>query len=677
MKLERQINFKYTATDATGAATRSAEQNFQRLGSLAKTYAPVIAGVFSVATLAKATDLFVRQEQAIFQLEQRLKSTGGVVGYSSQQLQDMASSLQGLTTFGDEATIEMEALLLTFTNIRGTIFEQSLPAILDMSTAMDQDLKSSAIQVGKALNNPIEGISALTRVGVTFTDAQKEQIRTLQESGRMAEAQAIILRELKTEFGGAAEAARQGLGGSLKSLSNSFGDTLEKIGSGGTGFIGSVQHLEAVITSEKFLSGLNAIARGIIWVGDVAAKVTAQIGEAVDAWSDEATARVRQIVDKEAELRNELARLPRDGIAGMFLSVRKGQIEEELALLAEEYQMLVKLAAFNAKSVTTGAPSGSPVVTPAALVKMDRKEWDAVLGQQEIDDAVAAIGNFQAQLRVRLAEAPAPSLGFAGFDIASHMAGRPEETGTDDTAIRAAERYSILQQSFMSETELVQSTYWQQASIIDEAHQAGLISEMERSVAMSQIWAERERGLTTIVDEEETRRAEKRRDIAMGTAKTLLSIGSSLQAASAGQSRKMFEVSKVASIAGTVVSTYQAAQDSFTAMAKIPVVGPALGAAAAAAALIAGFARVRAIESTNFGGSGGGVPAGSSTSYGNFSGGSPPVVTQPLPTQQNQGPQEITIHLVGGVTDAYIEEEIIPRINSAASRSVRIEFTRG
>lgn len=78
---------------------------------------------------------------------------------------------------------------------------------LDMATAMNGGLKPSAeqlsnqaIQLGKALNDPIIGMGALRKVGVAFTEAQKEQIKTLQESGDLMGAQKIILNELGNEF---------------------------------------------------------------------------------------------------------------------------------------------------------------------------------------------------------------------------------------------------------------------------------------------------------------------------------------------------------------------------------------------------------------------------------------------------------------------------------------------
>lgn len=54
---------------------------------------------------------------------------------------------------------------------------------------------------------------------------------------------------------------------------------------------------------------------------------------------------------------------------------------------------------------------------------------------------------------------------------------------------------------------------------------------------------------------------------------------------------------KAAAITQTIIETYKGAQAAFSALAPIPIVGPALGTAAAAAAIGAGMARVSAIRS--------------------------------------------------------------------------------
>jgi hypothetical protein len=185
-----------------------------------------IAGLGFVAVRA-----FDQQAKAIAQVEAGLKSTGNQVGFTSKELQKMASDLQKSTLFGDEEILKgATSQLLTFTNITGQEFARTQQAALDLATRLDGDLKSASIQLGKALNDPIANLSALSRSGIQFSKDQKEVIKSLAESGRLAEAQGIILTELEKQYGGSARAAAKAGAGGFKQLSNSLGDLLEDFG---------------------------------------------------------------------------------------------------------------------------------------------------------------------------------------------------------------------------------------------------------------------------------------------------------------------------------------------------------------------------------------------------------------------------------------------------------------
>ena len=181
------------------------------------------------ATITGLISTYRTQEQAEKKLETVLRSTGEAAGLTAQELKDMASGLQSVTTFGDEAIIEAQSLLLTFTKVGKDVFPQATESILNMSAALGTDLKSQALQVGKALNDPIAGVTALTRAGVSLTEQQKEQIKVFQESGDIAKAQSLILNELQVQFGGQAKAAAEGTGRFIQ-LSNTLGDMAEVIG---------------------------------------------------------------------------------------------------------------------------------------------------------------------------------------------------------------------------------------------------------------------------------------------------------------------------------------------------------------------------------------------------------------------------------------------------------------
>ena len=196
--------------------------------------AGVASAAYGMKKLADGALYFIGlaniQEKAEAKLGQVLKSTGHAAGFSLKQLKNYASELQGVTTYGDETTLSMLAVLATFKNIKGDEFKRATELIMDMSVALDQDLKSASIMVGKALNDPISGITAMNRAGIQFTKDQKETIRTLVEENRIMEAQKIIMDEMAGQFGGTAKAAAKTFGGEMEKLKNEIGDLGEALG---------------------------------------------------------------------------------------------------------------------------------------------------------------------------------------------------------------------------------------------------------------------------------------------------------------------------------------------------------------------------------------------------------------------------------------------------------------
>lgn len=171
------------------------------------------------------------QMRAEAKVQQAIKSTGGAAKLNFEQLKKYASELQGKTIFGDEKILnESTAQLLTFTNIAGENFKRVQQAALDVATVLDGDLKSTTIQLGKALNDPVKNLSALSRSGIQFSKEQTTLIKSLAETNKLAEAQSIILDELSRQYGGQAEAAAKIGLGPLGQLKNALGDLGEEIG---------------------------------------------------------------------------------------------------------------------------------------------------------------------------------------------------------------------------------------------------------------------------------------------------------------------------------------------------------------------------------------------------------------------------------------------------------------
>ena len=222
--------------DAAAASSELSEKQ-SALGRVLTSGTAVIAGVTAAiaGVVAVSKDListYSVQEQAEVRLEATLRATGSAIGMSSKELRDLASSFQEVTTYGDEAIIEVEKLFVA----SGSISRQALPrateAVLDLAAAMGEDLNASAKRLAKALADPKSNLDSLKDANIQLSDAQKEEIKQLQEQGDLMGAQSIILEKVESSYGGIAKALADTDTGKLTQISNVWGDIKEGLGKG-------------------------------------------------------------------------------------------------------------------------------------------------------------------------------------------------------------------------------------------------------------------------------------------------------------------------------------------------------------------------------------------------------------------------------------------------------------
>lgn len=208
-----------------------AEKKARKFGSglsvVGSSLAALGAGVF----LKGAFSEFEEAERSAKQLEQTIRSTGGAAGVTADQASALADSISKVSVVDDEVVAGAERMLLTFKEIKNTdvdkTFDRATQASIDLAAGMGIDAQAAALQLGKALNSPAEGIAKLQRAGISFNQDQKELIKTLAATGRTAEAQGIILAEVESQFGGQAEAAAT----SADRARVAFGNLQESVGS--------------------------------------------------------------------------------------------------------------------------------------------------------------------------------------------------------------------------------------------------------------------------------------------------------------------------------------------------------------------------------------------------------------------------------------------------------------
>lgn len=188
----------------------------------------------AIVKVAKQMDSMVMAaaegERAIASIDSVLKATGYSAGITRDELLSFAGAMADKTLFEDEAIMQAQAVLLTFREIGKEVFPEAMDAAADMASVMGMDLQNAVVMLGKALNEPIEGVSALRRVGVQLTDDQQLLINNFIETNDLASAQAVILGELKHEFEGAAVAIASTATGSYQQFKKAIGDTNEELG---------------------------------------------------------------------------------------------------------------------------------------------------------------------------------------------------------------------------------------------------------------------------------------------------------------------------------------------------------------------------------------------------------------------------------------------------------------
>jgi hypothetical protein len=197
------------------------------LGSNFAALGVVLAG--AGALIAKNVQALARIETINAQTAQTIKSMGNAANISATQVEQLSGRLEKLTAIEAESIQEGANLLLTFGNIRNElgagndIFNQTTAIMVDMGVALKKGPVDTATMLGKALNDPIQGMTALRRVGVSFTEQQVEQVKALQNAGDLMGAQKLILAELQNQYGGSGAAFAQTFTGQLQAMGHELG----------------------------------------------------------------------------------------------------------------------------------------------------------------------------------------------------------------------------------------------------------------------------------------------------------------------------------------------------------------------------------------------------------------------------------------------------------------------
>ncbi|MDI3691068.1 phage tail length tape measure family protein [Pseudomonas aeruginosa] len=688
-------------------AERTAKKGAKEIGSAADAASlawgklgEVAAGALSVITVGAVFGAVIRntkqmeKEQA--QLEAVLRSTGESAGFSREQLNEMASSMERTSTVSAGEINQAQTNLLAFTGIVGEQFPRALQSAIDMAARTGTTVTSAAETIGRALDVPSKGLTALSKQGFRFTEEQKKAAEQLEATGRTAEAQGIILKALEESYGGAAAASRDTFGGALMALQNTIDGLL-------TGSEGSLDGAKVAIddlnralsdpaTAESVSKLFDLLAQGastvvdslpfLIDAGDGVVRVFSIAADALVGVFATATMHAQGLA---ASMFETLSLLP-DALGGDDFAARAAEYRASAAInlgVAKEAAdgirdalerplagSAIADAASKTKELNKAKKESKDLddaaISAAAKVAGARKEAEAAAKRQQ--QAVASLissmqleaatvgmtANEQKLYRLQLDGATASQLAQAKAAIETVESFKQQQ--------KAQEDYRKLVQDLRTDEERLLDTTKERLAVLDAmqglsdeernrvasrivsdsfsappsfggadavvAGPQGELDKIDKAEEELEKWyqtqldllnanREAKAELTAQWDEQELKLKQEheealaaiersRQQVTMSANEQFFGNLSGLARTFFGEQSGLYKAAFVAeksyAIAKTLLNAPKTASDAYSAMAGIPVIGPALGIAAAAAAVTAQLAQVAAVKNVNLSG---------------------------------------------------------------------------
>jgi hypothetical protein len=225
--IEKLKNTTATSTDVMGKSVSSLWQQVAIGSAVWDMVKGSIKGFY-----VDAIREFADSQKGILLLGNAVKNAGSDFRLTTGDLVEMSEALKKTTMFTDDELIAAEGLMLRFDHISSKTFPRIIGATTDLATAMGIDLRSATMMVGKAMENPLEGMNALARAGIKLSDSEKDQIKVLMEHNQGFEAQDIILKKIEKQMGGANVEAMKGLSGAFKEAGDFWDDFKKEVGKG-------------------------------------------------------------------------------------------------------------------------------------------------------------------------------------------------------------------------------------------------------------------------------------------------------------------------------------------------------------------------------------------------------------------------------------------------------------
>lgn len=397
-----------------------------------------------VGAMTTGLPILAETERRLLQQEQLIRATGYSSGYTAEQLDTMARSLAMSTLTSTQEASKAISIMLTFRSVMGDTFKRAIYLSQDMASVMGGDVASSAKQLGKALEMPTEGVNSLRESGISFTKSQRDLIRDMEESGRVAEAQTYILDELEKQIGGAAGAEAGGLIGTVDTLGQTVDEAFEAF-SKWSGIKPIVQHV------------IGEMAEGLTVIRDFFDPTTAD--EALDLMSERV--KITQEMNKALDEAGDY-----EGLGSLFGYTKSDWFNDQRRLneIDERLEALRKKRDDDLKEREEAERKAAEAAAQREKQRLEEKQQRE---KAAADEQSAIEKKYQEEKEQREAES-------------ADRARQRNQEQTDSWLIELSRRN-------MSEAELLNAKYMDEALRLADSKQKGLITEEAYQQGLSDI----------------------------------------------------------------------------------------------------------------------------------------------------------------------------------------------
>lgn len=571
----------------------------------------------------KSLKVFDEYQRGQLKTEALLKATGNAAGFTAQQLENQASTVALNTLASVGGIVEAQNVLQTFKTVSGDTFSQAIELSQDMAAVFGGTAKDKALQLGKALENPTEGLTALKKSGVTFTESERDMVKAMQDAGDMADAQSFILRKLRDQVGGAGSAEAGGLSGDVDTMSQRWDELLNSFAkTSGSGQVASswIQNVSAALKGlreaidptvselENRLGKLQATPLAADASQIQQDKRTKQVdslklqileAKAANDDMDAISQLITQRAEKIAEIEDKIATSSSPEVAapndrsgkysrktGILTKPTQGKAEratnvsETDELEKQKVQLEAERVAYQEHFAALEAAEAQHQETQAALKEQATVEAAAVAAEAEEKEK-------EKQDRIAAANAREVESVTKKFASIHEAALAAEEKDVELENVRYERKLAELEREML---------------LLEDKGLVTAELEAANKVALEDLEREHQANLGEIKAEadEKTLQAEKEKNdkIASGYGYLMDAVGSyfdGMQGKQAGYARAAISIGKTLldskkrdALQSIWTNTADASMGAYNAMAGIPYIGPVLGGIAAAAVMLAG-----------------------------------------------------------------------------------------